>query len=368
MRYSLKKWCLLILAAVLLLGPAAGPARADTTTDREQLKKQIIQSATLQIDYWGRDWQTVPPDKRIRPAPADLVEKICVENQLVGFKQRPVPADPPAELALALRSILERLPEKIRRLLFYRLVGILTVKDLGGTGYSEVVFDERKRPRYGIIVLDVDILTRKTANTWAAWKLNSMFKPVTGHAINIRSNIEEVEGDTAINAIRFILLHEIGHILGLVTRVHPLWPPWRAGRQINPDTGFAGLSWTKTEDGRLVSRFDARFPERELIRAYTFESAVLTTARIPDTYAHLVSHSNFPTLYACESPWEDFAESFATYFHVVIDRRPWQIIITEEGQPDRIIGSCWGTPRCRDKEAFLETWFKHPDGAQNGRP
>ena len=97
-----------------------------------------------------------------------------------------------------------------------------------------------------------------------------------------------------------------------------------------------------------------------MIKAYAFDQASLTASRIPATYTHLENNSNFPTLYACESPWEDFAESFATYFHVVIDQRPWQVIIEQKGRADRVIESCWGTPRCREKAAFLRRWFETP--------
>ncbi len=223
-----------------------------------------------------------------------------------------------------------------------------------------MVYDRGNTTPYGIIVLDAGILTRKRANEWTAWKINSMFRPVPGSTLNVRAIIEEEINDSRVNAIRFILLHEIGHILGVVTGVHPSWLGWQAGNPVRVTHAFPRLSWKNRTGTRLESLFDDRFPERKAIKAYAFENADLIVSQIPATYANLVNTSNFPTLYACENLWEDFADSFATYFHVVIDQRPWQIIIEQANHPDRVIGSCWGQARCREKELFLKDWFENP--------
>jgi hypothetical protein len=289
-----------------------------------------------------------------------VVAKIRLENRLYGFQEYPQASAPPTEIAAALGAIRERLPRAIQRLLEERFIGIFTVNQLGGTGYSEVVYDLRKRERYGIIVLDAAVLGQKQANAWATWKINSMFRPRPDSRQAVQAVLEAEDNDTIVNSIRFILLHEIGHIVGMATGVHPSWLAWQAGQRVEMSTGFPRLSWKNGPANTLVSRFDDRFPERARIKAYRFEKATLTTSQITDTYANLEAHTNFPTLYACESPWEDWAESFATYFHVVIDRRPWQVVIEAAGQPDRVVASCWGTTRCRNKEAFLRRWFENP--------
>jgi hypothetical protein len=60
------------------------------------------------------------------------------------------------------------------------------------------------------------------------------------------------------------------------------------------------------------------------------------------------------------SQWEDFAESFATYVHVVLDKRPWQATIASKGNTVTIIDSCWQEIRCMTKKAFMEKWFADP--------
>jgi len=353
----------LLAILLLLISTAPGALAAGVKEDREQLEQQIVNHATLHIDFWGMDWAGRSLTERIHPAPEKVIDKIRLENRLYGFNERPEAVAPPPEVATALDTIRRRLPEPVLRILENRFIGLFTVNHLGGTGYSEVVYDPEKRERYGIIVVDAAVLLQKRANEWASWKTNSMFRPRPGRSVKVRAILEEDQHNTIVNSIRFILLHEIGHILGMATSVHPSWLVWQAGRRVDVSSGFSHLSWKNGAGKTIVSRFDDRFPERTAIKAYAFDKARLTVAQIPIAYTNLEKHTNFHTLYACESPWEDWAESFATYFHVVIDQRPWQVVIEAAGQPDQVIESCWGMARCREKEAYLQTWFKNP-----GRP
>jgi len=354
------KFLRLLALVILLAGMATGELAAGAKEDRQRLREQITNHATLHIDFWGMDWAGRSLTERIHPAPKKVIDKIRLENRLYGFKERPEPVAPPPEVAIALDTILMNLPVTIQNILNDRLIGLLTVNNLGGTGYSEVVYDAQKRERYGIIILDAAVLVQKRANEWASWKTNSMFRSRPGRSVKVRAILEEDHHNTIVNSIRFILLHEIGHILGMATSVHPSWLVWQAGRRVDVASGFSHLSWKNGAGKTIVSRFDDRFPERTAIKAYAFDKAQLTVAQIPIVYTILAKHTNFHTLYACESPWEDWAESFATYYHVVIDQRPWQVVIEAAGRPDQVIESCWGMTRCREKEAYLQNWFKNP--------
>ena len=71
------------------------------------------------------------------------------------------------------------------------------------------------------------------------------------------------------------------------------------------------------------------------------------------TYANL-RQTNFPSLYAATSPGDDFAESFASYVHVVLMGRSWQITITRNDKVVELLSACRGEPRCAEKQAILE--------------
>jgi hypothetical protein len=90
--------------------------------------------------------------------------------------------------------------------------------------------------------------------------------------------IEQAGNDTRPNAIRYILLHELGHVVDAVLGVTQI----DGGNTENiRSRGFYGLSWIDpTPSQRLVlpgdalrSRFDATWPERETLAFYAFENA-----------------------------------------------------------------------------------------------
>jgi hypothetical protein len=74
------------------------------------------------------------------------------------------------------------------------------------------------------------------------------------------------------------------------------------------------------------------------------------------TYDH-VEQTNFVTLYATTNPSDDWAESFVTYIHHVVMKRPFQITIKKNGKPVKNFRLCWGTSRCSKKEAIIKTYL-----------
>ena len=72
-----------------------------------------------------------------------------------------------------------------------------------------------------------------------------------------------------------------------------------------------------------------------------------------ETYAAL-EKTNFPTLYAATNPFDDFAESFASYVHTVLMRKPFAVRIYRDGRLEKEYGSCWDQPRCAEKRKILE--------------
>ncbi|MBU2550494.1 MAG: hypothetical protein KKB20_18955 [Proteobacteria bacterium] len=308
--------------------------------------------------FWGESWRERPWPERLRPAPAELIAYLTLENERAGFSERPRPADPSPEFGRALAGIAARLPDPVGRLAATGLVGVFLVDGLGSTGFCETVLDDRGRESFIFIVLDRGLLIKTRANAWATWKENSAFRPDPEAGPDLSLIIETPEGDTPLNAIRYIMLHELGHALGLLSRAHPSWSPDQGPLRL--DGPFTRLSWQAGPDGRPVSRFDDVFPERKALRFYGFERAGLSRNQIMDTYDHLSRSTNFASLAAAASLWEDFAESFATWVHVVLDDRPWQVRLERKGRTATVIESCWRKDRCPEKRAFMETWFRDP--------
>jgi len=73
----------------------------------------------------------------------------------------------------------------------------------------------------------------------------------------------------------------------------------------------------------------------------TFSKASLSGEQMLNVYSHLRGETDFLTLQAATSKWEDFAESFTTDVHVVLDKHLWQVMLESKGNIVTIIDSCW---------------------------
>ena len=69
------------------------------------------------------------------------------------------------------------------------------------------------------------------------------------------------------------------------------------------------------------------------------------------------SRTNFPTLYAATNIGDDFAESFASYVHTVIQKRPWEIRLLRDGALEKSYSTCWEAPRCVEKRRLIEAFL-----------
>lgn len=343
-----KSVLVLVAAIALLLASCCAPSK-------EALRKQAADHPTMTIAYWGQGWEARPLHERIAPAPAGLIEKIGIDNRLYDFPERPAAADTAPEFSSALKHIENILPEPVRRLAQERIIGLFLVADLGGSGYTEAIRDETGKEKFAVIVLDRELLLKRPANAWATWKEGSFFRPLPGKNIDLHLRIEEDRNDSVENAIVYILLHEIGHALGMAGGVHP---SWNGDAILSQDYLFPALSWRMRGD-KIESLSEETFPERRLLKVYAFNDASLTQDQAREVYRNL-SRTGFATLYAAVSPWEDFAESFANYLHVVREKRPYEVRIREAGIPDAVFSSCWNEDRCAAKRAFLERWLEDP--------
>ena len=293
-----------------------------------------------------------PLVERIAPASPSLVEYLNWDNVANGYPEHPRAAEPSRNFVAELKAAMAELPREVQLLFVDRLAGIALVENLGGTGYTDVVIDAKEHPVAGYIVLDAAVLDRLTANQWATWKERSPFKPDADWELDAR--IEDNAQDSRRNAIQYILLHELGHVLSIGGNVHPPWTvqPKDGG----PDDAypFFQLSW-RTRDNRYVTTFEDAFDVRRDV-AYYF-GAKLPGARMGDAYSQLAK-TNFPSLYAATRPGDDFAESFASYVHVVLMGKPWEITLRRGGHDVLVFKACWEEPRCAAKRRLLEEILK----------
>lgn len=321
--------------------------------DKECARRAMKHHGATDVASW-QAMLALPAAERIAPAPPQLVEYIALDNIANGYPERPRAAGLDAGLLVDVKAAIADLPTAIWALFDERLVGVYFVEGLGGTGYTEYVFDAQGRPAKGFIVLDAGVLADQRANAWATWKENTPFAPGTSYRLDAR--IEADADDNRRNAIQYILLHELGHVLSIGADIHPPWNLSPKEIDAAAKYPFFDLSWTiDRKADKYRSRFDANFPQRAST-VYYF-GAKLASADMLPAYASLKA-TNFPSLYAATLPGDDFAESFASYVHVVLMRRPWQVTISRDGEPVEIFRACWGEPRCAQKQQMLERLVK----------
>lgn len=346
----------LLLAVTVMLQPACSQ-RCTGTRSKDCAAQALKKHAAHDLATWQADLAR-PLDQRIGPAPATLVEYLELDNILNGIPGRPRSASPDAQFMADVKGAIAGLPPAIWSLFRDRLVGLYFVENLGGTGYTDVVTDRDGRAVAGYIVLDAGVLAQQTANGWASWKERTPFRWAAGYRLDAR--IEADGDDNRRNAIQYILLHELGHVLSIGSDIHP---PWTLAPQDIPATArypYFDLSWTLArQENRYQSRFEAAFVQRRDVNYY-FGARLDAAAMVP-TYENL-RQTNFPSLYAATQPGDDFAEAFASYVHVVLMQRPWQITVSHEGQVRMTFEACWAEPRCAGKRAMLERILGRPAG------
>lgn len=355
----------LAIIAMLALQTASGQSVAKlpcADTDKKCAHATLKNHLAGKIEAWSA-MAALPVGERIGPAPPYLVEYINLDNILNGFPERPRAAKVDADLLADVKAAIADLPPEIWNLPGERLLGIYFVENLGGTGYTDYVLDRSAKPVAAYIVFDVAVLARTKANAWATWKENTPFKTGSGYVLDAR--IEADGDDNRKNAIQYILLHELGHVLSVGTNIHPPWnigPRDVAGSATYP---YFDLSWRiDRKANRYRSLFDASFPQRRSTTYYF--GAKLSAPAMVSTYANL-ERTNFPSLYAATSPGDDFAEAFASYVHVVLMHRPWQIRISHAGKVVKVVNACWGELRCARKQELLRDLVERSSGAMGKR-
>jgi hypothetical protein len=331
------------------------PAKDDDPIRNGIRLSQLRTHPVRSIEFWQQADRSRGPKTRMGAPPPELIDFLRLDNTFQGYSERPVPASQDSEFIRDVEIAMSSLPKAVGRISGRMVFCIALVRELGGTGYMDVVADVDGSAAGGFIVLDEGALDR-TANAWASWKEQSAFRSSAEQRLEVR--IEQPENDTRVNAIRYILLHELGHVIDAVLGITQI----DGGNTQNiRSRGFYGLSWTDPPPSQrtvlpgdtLRSRFDAAWPERETLAFYTFENSKHTLSDAASIYAWL-GQTNFPTLYAATSSADDFAESFANYVHVVLDGRPYEVQLKQEKMSTNLLGSCWDSPRCASKKLAVE--------------
>lgn len=328
------------------------PPPACAADDQVCAVRALRGHAVTRLGFWAVALVKLP-EQRIGVAPPELVEYLTLDNIANGLPERPRAARPDAAFMQDVQRAFAGIPREVKQLLATRFAGIYFVDNLGGTGYTDVVFDTAGKGVVGYIVLDLGNLKKRSANAWATWKENT---PFARHPdFRLTAEIESPRLNNRENAIQYILLHELAHVLSINENFHPPWSTEPKDVQSTDGHPFFLLSWVVDRaNNQFASRFDASFSQRKDV-VYYF-GAKLAARQMLATYENL-ERTNFATLYAATRPGDDFAEAFASYVHTVLMRKPFAIRLYQRGKLAKVYGACWDEARCADKRKILETFL-----------
>jgi hypothetical protein len=311
--------------------------------------KARSQSPIRKIGFWKVALEK-PLERRIGPAPAELATYLALDNIVQGIPIAPQSMSVSDDVLDDVKAALAELPPTVRQMLSDNLVGIHFVRGLGGTAFTDYVAGDSTHEAAAFVVLDMEVLGSHLANSWATWKENSPF--MAHPRFRLEVELERQDGNTRKNAIQYILLHELGHVLSIGRTLHPPWQlPVSADRPPR-DYAFSKLSWKLNEAGTgYTSMFEAEFSRRKDVVFYF--GARLGADQMASAYEQL-EHTNFVTLYGATAPVDDFADAFASYVHTVLMGRPLEIRILQDEQLVKTYRSCWAETRCAEKRKVIE--------------
>lgn len=314
---------------------------------------KLSEHVVRHIHFWN-DFKERALVAKILKAPPELIDYLRKDNEQNQWPNKPTSVELPPDFINDVKSAISEIPEHLQKMISAKTAGIFLVDDLGGSAYTESIFDNKGEPFAGFIVIDKSAMNR-TANDWATWKESSPFRLKSAN--DLHAIIENPQNNTRKAAIQYVLLHEFGHILSIGNPLLPIWETGITEDKIKPEMKYFNLSW-QVKGEKLFSKFDSQWAARSAVHYYTSVDKKLKLSDALLIYQKLAI-TNFPTLYAATNPFDDFADSFASYVHVEILKKPWSIHISA-GSKDLTYSSCWNESRCKAKKEIFEQLILTP--------
>lgn len=251
------------------------------------------------------------------------IDFVTQMNKIDGFSEVPTQSKSLPEMKKHLQNISKKFHPSVKKLFDDYIYGIYFCEKLGGTGLTGYVYNkEKKLPVGGIVFIDATVINKK-ANDWITYKENSVF---IAKQVSLKIEIEEEINNTIENALRYILMHEMGHI---VSNTFQIIPDLQSNELNYSNYSFTRDIWINQN----TSYYDDEiFPFRSKIIFYATEDKKINLDRDWKMIYPNLLKNRFPTLYSATNADDYFAEIFVSYVHCIIDSKPWKLTLTQEGK------------------------------------
>jgi len=333
------------LTAVMALAFLVFSALAAPPGALAQLAKRDF--AVQHLSYFKKQ-MGLPLEKKVERGTPELIDKQYHTNLDFGVDVRPRRSAKNHPLEKKVRSMLAGLPPEVKKLAGKAVMTVFLVEGDFGTGTTEAVMDDNGEWKYSYVVLNLSALDR-TANQWGSWKDESAFKPQSG--FSIRMTLEPEASDDQEGALRFIFLHELGHVLGQYLGAHGSWEDDTLG-EATLNSPYLKISW-KPEGNEMVSHWKTKYSILGDLKFYQFAGAPLSIKQAEKAYGQLAK-TDFPSLYGATNYFDDFAESMAIYIHTRVLHKPYLVEVLEDGKVRQTYRSCFQDGRCENKALEIQ--------------
>lgn len=277
----------------------------------------------------------------LREEYADYAQKL---NQLEELEEvpKPIPKEELERFQKEFFKIANSEMEIIKQIKNHYIHGIYLCKNLGSTGLSGFI-KQGDQLIGGFIFLDVELL--QNANEWITYKENTVFSLEN---LSLKIQIERDKENLLHNGIDYILLHELGHIIAVVEGFVP---------RLDVDfRDFKKAEFTKYDWQEETKSFhDLKIPKRAEIKFYS--KPKLIDGDVLPIYTAL-EETPFPTLYAVTNADDHFAESFVSYVHVFLKKKPWILTIAKDKNVIYEMENGITKERCKREREFIENFLK----------
>lgn len=290
--------------------------------------------------------------ERLGPAPYELVDHLSHSNILEGRAEIADAAHAPDAFLADVAAALDGMPMAVLQMLESRLLGVYFCRGLGSSAATDIVVTPSGMVIGAVVMLDVDVLDRTSANDWASWRERGAF--AADADMDLTMTLTAAQFDDRMHAMQYLLLHEFGHVLATAWLHMPQW--WCGGGTLEAADAyhFLPFSWQIDAHARIVPLSGQDCGLRERLGFYG--EATMGADDAADLYEWLQT-SNFCSLYGATTVFEDFAETFAGYVHVRLLDHCHTVRLALPGRPALVIDDYWDSERSAAKRQFMQRFL-----------
>ena len=238
-----------------------------------------------------------------------ILDFITLEKQLQNKDVKISAGSINADLINQFGKLYEKWPEGLRKFSEKYILNVFIVKNLGSSGYTFTADDSSF-----IIFIDESVLNERP-NDFNRTENNCIQFEGTPFLIN--HVIEEDLNNLPVYTLENILIHEIGHCVGIVKGLTPTFD-----RRIplpNELNFYKGCYEVNFIELKELNPYRDKFNK---LKYYSNDKKMNCEEYL--VVLDDLKNSPFPTTYSTQGQLEFFAEYFYSYIHCIIQKRPFE--------------------------------------------